>query len=443
MINSKRSLFHPVWLMIYFWLFLYAMHSMAPYKPYPSITIFGTMFLVSHVCIFCLAAFCGARGLRNNISQEVKQNSFSPNNSAEYSGINLFFLISISGIIMGLFDKSSKLISISLSSIAESRSNQAQIVLDAVQSESSSILGLVSLISYPAYFVALVVTIVLYEYIPGKTRFLYFTNTLLIFLLSMASGGRSIIFVTIIFTVLALLVRKTRCNSMIPKSTGLRFIVLVTIISFIVYSSFVWKARAEVGGMHPNHFLTHIEQNWGITPSEKLVSLSNTIDNPEVIQNFVSSLFYLTQSIAITERIIAIDQTPILLGAHHIDVVAAGFRLFSDDFSFLKLGNAILLQENVYGFFTGAWGALYIDYGFWGSYLATILWGLCAGTSHRHTRRQPYSNGYILYLFWMYSILISFISPPFGFSNSAVTFVWFVLFLLFNKSRKVLLNTKT
>ena len=32
------------------------------------------------------------------------------------------------------------------------------------------------------------------------------------------------------------------------------------------------------------------------------------------------------------------------------------------------------------------------------------------------------------YVFWSYAVLISFVSPPFGFSNSFITFVWFVLF---------------
>ncbi|MBS0307500.1 MAG: hypothetical protein JSS58_00885 [Proteobacteria bacterium] len=149
----------------------------------------------------------------------------------------------------------------------------------------------------------------------------------------------------------------------------------------------------------------------------------------------MNTVFYFTQSLSILERILAMNDVPTLLGGYHIDLVAAFMRTSPESADFLGRGYAALLNENIYGFFAGAWGGLYIDFGLFGSVLGTMLWGWFAGRSYRTACRDVHSDRVILYIFWLYSILIGFVSPPFGFSNSAMIFFWFVAYSVFSSHR--------
>ena len=67
-------------------------------------------------------------------------------------------------------------------------------------------------------------------------------------------------------------------------------------------------------------------------------------------------------------------------------------------------------------------GALFTDFGIPGSVVTVVLWGFLAGRFHLALRRAPQSDGAALYVFWIYSVFISFVSPALGFSNSALSF---------------------
>ena len=141
-------------------------------------------------------------------------------------------------------------------------------------------------------------------------------------------------------------------------------------------------------------------------------------------------VFYLTQSLSVTEKILlAPDKIPVLFGGYHVDLIAAALRHIPDGARMLKENYDTLLHANIYGYFTGAWGALFIDYGYF-SLLAALVWGGVAGYSWARFKQHPDLITATFYVFWSYSILISFASPPFGFSNSLMVFAWFVVFYL-------------
>ncbi len=95
--------------------------------------------------------------------------------------------------------------------------------------------------------------------------------------------------------------------------------------------------------------------------------------------------------------------------------------------TFLKHSYGVLLQANVYGFFTGAWTALYIDFNLF-SMILTLIWGYIVGRAWFHFKNYPNILSGITYVFSIYSIFISFVSSPFGFSNSFMIFFWLIPF---------------
>jgi oligosaccharide repeat unit polymerase len=435
MSHAKKTLAHPAWIMIGFWSFLYAVFFLAPITQTPPPSIAGTGFIVSQILAFCIGSVLGSGGLGRGVLIKAPTVSFSRLSVHSSTRIiRIFLLIGIVGALLCIFDKILSLDLFSLSAAGALRSERAQQLLN-VDSLSSTALSIVGFLTYPAGFVAMVVALVRYEAISRATRILSMLYVVVIFFHSITTGGRSTIFVAILFLGIAFYIRNCRGLKTIPRSLMIRVSFMLLLICFFGYSILVWQTRSELTEQGIEEFLAHAAENWGVAPTESLESLADALGQPGLIKTSLSSIFYFTQSVSIIERILAMDETPLLLGTYHIDLVAAAAR-FLDSSDFLVQGYATLLENNIYGFFTSAWGALYIDFGFLGSYTVTMVWGWLAGFSHRHARRNIYSDGFTQYVFWIYSILISFVSPPFGFSNSAVTFIWFLFYSLLRPSKK-------
>jgi hypothetical protein len=250
----------------------------------------------------------------------------------------------------------------------------------------------------------------------------------IVFMHSIAAGGRSPILVLIIFVGLAIYLRRWYGQSAIPRSRPLRLLVLGLVAAFFVYSSVIWLVRSELADMNTDAFLAHADDTWGVTPSRSLSAAAELLGAPNLVQSVMSSIFYFTGALSNTERILALNTSPLLLGGYQVDLVAAAMRVIPGGNEFLARGYDTLLEADIYGYFAGAWGSLYIDFGFPGSVLAAVLWGVLAGRSQLALRRSPQGDGAALYSYWIYSVLISFVSPPLGFSNSALTLAWVLAF---------------
>jgi len=442
--------------MIGFWVFIYAVYFLAPIIQTPPVSLTGAAFVGSLVLVFCTSSVLASHW-GGGFLVPASTASAAQLNVGLPRLINILFLIGISGAILSLYGKIISVEDISFCSFASLRTERAQQLL-AARALSSSVLSGIGFLAYPAGFVAIVITLIRFEALPAFTRLLSIFYVPLLFLLSMVSGGRSTIFVIILFLGLAVYVRYCQGRTAIPKSQGAKSLLVILLIAFLGYSTLIWKVRAECSGQSPDAFLAHAEKAWGVKPTASLESLTRGVAQPDqvqsppdqvqsppaqvqsqpsqvlsqssLVQSLVSSIFYVTQSLSIIERVLGMNEPPVLLGAYHIDLVAAALRASPGGSEFLAEGYSALLNSNVYGFFTSAWGALYIDFGLAGCYIATLLWGGLAGSAYRLARRNIYSGGVTQYVFWMYSILISFVSPPFGFSNSAVIFAWFLIYYL-------------
>lgn len=433
--ERAKILLHPAFLMIGFWFFIYALYFLAPIVQTPPVSLMGAAFVGSMIFVFCIGSMLGGSGKR------PVQASFTAATQLDLGLaklINTLFLIGISGVLLGLYGKILSVENISFCSFSALRAARAQQLLGA-NTLSSSVLSGVGFFTYPAGIVAIVISFIRFETLSALTRYLLIFYVFLLFLLSMVVGGRSIIFVIILFLFLAVYVRYCQGLTAVPKSRGLKYLLVILVIAFLSYSMLIWKVRADCTGQSVDSFLAHAESVWGVKPSASLESV-DVQGQSNFIRSIVSSIFYVTQSLSVVEKILGMDEPPVLLGAYHIDLVAAALRVFPEGSQFLTQGYSALLNSNVYGFFTSAWGALYIDFGFFGAYLAVLFWGLLAGYSYRLARLDIHSDRVTHYVFWMYSVLISFVSPPFGFSNSAVIFAWFFIYYLFRSPR--LLNVK-
>ena len=430
-----RKPVHPGSVMLFFWALLFLIYFLGPIIQTPAVSLFGFGFLLAHISAFVLGAL-----LLSRVSPwlRIKKESLIEVGEAELIRDNrliaLFLCIGIVGSLLSCYAKISVISDFTLASAASLRTLRAQMLLNAGQIETGS-LSAIAFLSYPAGFVGLVAGLIRYERLPWAARGLIPIYAVIVFFLAILAGGRSPILVLLIFMMLAAYARYRLGIGWLPKSLFLKAGISILLLVFLIYSSTIWLVRSEESGMGVDDFLAHAEDYWGVRPSKGLLWLSEWLGQPELKQSVLGSVFYVTQSLSITERILnSKAELSVLMGGYHIDLVAALMRALPGGANFLGDGYKKLLEADVYGFFAGAWGALFIDFGYF-SILITLIWGYVAGRSWWRLKNRANFSAQTNYVFWVYTILISFVSPPFGFSNSFMIFVWFFIFGFFQSTR--------
>ena len=421
--------------MLGFWVLMYLATWLAPITQRPAVSVAGFLYVIGMLALFAIAALAGSSGL---VSKTRNGGAVMPRvlpSGHRDAVLRLLLVVGCTGGLLGLYAKLGAVDVLSLIGSAALRTERAQQLLDGAP-VTSGWAGAAAFFTYPAGFVAVLVTVLNYEQCRASVRMLAALFIPIVFAQSIAAGGRSAILVLLIFIVLAIYLRHWRNQSAIPRARAVRFMFVALVLAFLVYSSVVWRVRSELAVMNIDAFLAHADQAWGVTPNQSLEAAAETFGGPGIVKNAMSTIFYATQSLAIIERVLAMESSPLLLGGYQVDLVAAVLRATPGGGEFLAHGYDELLEANVYGFFAGAWGSLYIDFGPLGCVFAVALWGFLAGRSQLALSRDPQSDNAAIYAFWLYSVLISFVSPPLGFSNSAITFLWFLIFHFATKPRK-------
>ncbi|MDP3270023.1 MAG: hypothetical protein Q8M40_13375 [Legionella sp.] len=420
---------HPANLMVLFWAFICLVYFFGPIYLTPAASISTFLFVSLHLLMFIVGSTILSRVVFfKTLNNQQPYLSYITNKSL-YTIISFVLCIGLIGAISSIYSKLAILGDLSFSSISRLRELRAQGLLHG-GSMQSTVLSALAFLAYPAGFVGLVATIICYETIPRLSRILCFLFVISIILLAVCVGGRSPIMVLFLFIGASCYVRNKMGKSYTPRSLPLRMAIASLVILFFAYSSFIWVLRSTESGMSASSMVAHAENVWGAHPKEYLVKTSEWLNDPGFTQTILSTTFYFIQSLSISERLLSSSEvTPTMYGAYQIDLFAAFFRVIPGGADFLKNAYGILLDDNVYGFFTGAWAGLFIDFGVF-SFLAALLWGYFAGKSWVNFKRNPGVLTGVPYVFWTYSIFISFVSFPFGFSNSFMIFIWFLFFSL-------------
>jgi len=413
----------PTLLMGMLWTFVFLVYFLGPINLEPKVSLLGFTFLIAHLLVFSIGATFFAR------ITPFKMSTISyPTDTNRTTNVTcLLMLIGLVGCLMSVYGKLSSLDTISFSTLSSLRTMHAQALLGG-QEIKSSFLRAVAFLSYPAGYVAISSALISFEKLTRPIKLLFFFLIFSTALVAICSGGRSQLLVLFLFIFISCYVRGQMGKTVIPRSPALRICILALIAGALLYSSIIWITRTQEAHMNTDTMLQHAASVWGAKPKPYLLSISERLHDKKLTQTVLSSTFYFIQSLSTTEKLLnAINDVPTLMGGYHTDLIAAGLRALPGGQDFLRQGYATLLSANIYGFFTGAWTALFVD--FWAfSLFFALIWGTFTGKAWLCFSHQPTLINGLRYIFWSYSILISFISPPFGFSNSFLTFVWFVIF---------------
>jgi hypothetical protein len=315
-----------------------------------------------------------------------------------------------------------------LAGLTELRYERAEDLL-AASEISKGVLTYCGYLLYPALYLVVAIAICYYEGLRARGKLLLTLNMIGPFVLAVLFGGRSPIFVLFLIIAASCVVRRLLGLRALPAGAFLKVAGIGGVLGFILYTNVIWFARLELSVSTVNVLLAHAERIWGIEPSHRFESWLAGMGKQDLMVPLLGAWFYFFQGPSIFERLTSAGGYPVLFGGYHIDIVAAGFRLFPETRTMLADGYASLLKSNVYGFFPTAWGSLLIDFSF-GAFPLIALWGAVCGTTYARLRRYGRPGDAIYYVFLFYSIMIGPISAPFGLANSFVTFLYFLGFKL-------------
>lgn len=419
--NKFNAVLHPATQMMLFWTLIYACYFFGPVELQPAISLKGLLFISAHLALFILGATLITRFSFLVVKPHLKINAENKIKNLVTYGM---LVIGSCGIVLSIYGNLSMLEVFSFKSIAALRTLRAQDLLHAKQMHLNYFRA-IGFLTYPAGFVGLVAALIDYEIIPRLLKMLLFLFMFLVYCLAMIVGGRSPILVMFLFIGATYLIRWKMNYSPMQKSMVLNFYILFLLVLFLLYSSFIWGLRSKEAGLDSSAMLQHAAQVWGAKSTARLDVL--TANHPKLRQTILSTTFYGIQSLSITERLLASKKPiPLMYGAYQMDLLAALLRATKTGSIFLEKSHQALMDAQVYGYFTGAWSGLYIDLGY-ASLFAALLWGLISGRLWRNFQNEPSLYTGVPYVFVLYSIFISFVSAPFGFSNSLMIFIWTVL----------------
>jgi len=340
-------------------------------------------------------------------------------------------LVGIVGAALQVATKLDVIDGLDLSSIFELR-NQRAMQLASAERPASAGWAAVGFLTYPAGVVGLCAVFRWYErmYVGRVALAAAFGASLM--LMTLLMGGRGPLFSCAALLAGAAVLRVIDGLPVFPRSRALRWSAVLAVIGFLGYSTIIWTVRSDAVQLDTEQFLVHAESAWGMTVRPGFRDAVEPILGIDGVRALAVTSFYFSQSTAILEQIIAAPASAPMWGMYEADVVAATYRVMAGvDAKLLVDGNQRLLDANIYGFFSGAWGGLVIDFGYAGAMAAITAWGWMAGRAWGVALRAPGAPAALMLAFWLAASIWSFATPPLGFSNAAVIFAWFIVFAVF------------
>jgi hypothetical protein len=290
-------------------------------------------------------------------------------------------------------------------------------------------IGAIGFALYPAVIVGLCACVRWWERCSPMVKALAGVSALSIAAAMVLSGGRGSAVALALVLLGALVLRSLAGLPLLPASRALLAFAGAAVLAFAAYGSFIWSVRASQSSMDAGEFLVFAERSWGMRVDPGFSARLEPLIGIEGIRILAASLFYFTQSTSVMERVIGAEELRPMWGVYQVDALAGLWRLaFGGEPGLLSHMNAVLFHRGIYGFFAGAWGALIVDFGRAGAFVATATWGWAAGASWNIARRRPCDPGSLIGAFWLAASAWSFISSPIGFSNAAVLLGWFLSF---------------
>jgi hypothetical protein len=211
----------------------------------------------------------------------------------------------------------------------------------------------------------------------NKARWLAYSGLLPPAIYSIVLSGRSPIFVTVVTAIGAVVIRLRQGRPALPHLKSEKWILVALVFLSIVYSNFTFADRRQFStGADSYQEIVNSFDQFGGRDSVWFRELhDNNFFGDDVAMNILMTEMYFTHGISVLERVLtASPRLGPYYGQSQFFNLALGFSKFVPGWD-----PDIILQHlsdaNVGGLFSTALGSVYLDFGFYGSFVFLFLFG--------------------------------------------------------------------
>lgn len=239
-------------------------------------------------------------------------------------------------------------------------------------------------------------------------------------------GGRMPVLILFLLLVSCCLIRRLQGKTFFPREHALLVKIILLGLCLAVYSNHVLSQRRDASNMMIyKNFLTNARISWGVEPKPWLdEAMDNDLVSFNMGMNLITNSMYITNGIVSLSKIIENDRTFIpYWGTYQVGILSPILRIFSTDANLADLMEAHLKAASIFGFYTTAWGAIFLDFGLIGAVFFILSWGLISGLAARSLKQTSDTAGHLILAFCLTSIVMSIFNGPFGMANSFLIFI--------------------
>ena len=236
-------------------------------------------------------------------------------------------------------------------------------------------------------------------------------------------GGRSPLGVLVGLVVGAMLVRWARRLPPFPLQWVGRLVVVVGLVALVAYSGYIFAQRRALSTV-VDSFVALEERFETIYEATIRPGIGDAVDAGLVpaaaATNFAMTYFYFTHEIPMLDRTLRAERFGPYFGQYQFYLPATAVWRMSPGLSTERRMITEAQRANTYGWFSSAWGSMYLDFGWTGALLMVALCGWVSEQLVRRVRRRG-SVGAQLGLCYVYcGILASPVLSIFTISVSAL-----------------------
>lgn len=419
---------HPASLMITTWTACVALYMLLPFELVSrSLTFFGFGILFLFIAAFCLGAYLRCPPITQRRAAWIDLPDFTIAN-------RIIVTVAIIAIVSQIYELVTGA-GLDLEAAFAIRNERSVGFINGTQS-GSSLAFQIGILTSPIGYVAIAKELIFHN----RTRYLHLGLFGFGPLVSsaLAVGGRGPLLFAIIMSVLAI---RTRRFVQLPKETGpesppkrrVGGIVIGFLVVMLSMNYFVQVFILRAGGAEATEIvLASVGQIWGVGFSgEGARAMTNVIGAGNTYIVFAFS-WYLVQGMVISNEVFTRFEGPWMLGLYGNEIFLAIARRLNVD---LVVDGFVSLDKlNAYGYLTSAFGALYVDFWYFGIPISAV-WGSLAALVYQKSRLSHDGRWTMLVPFFTQGIVFSLINTPLGLANGFVTYIWLMVIFFVSKRR--------
>jgi oligosaccharide repeat unit polymerase len=233
-------------------------------------------------------------------------------------------------------------------------------------------------------------------------------------------GGRSPIVFVCALVVGAMIVRSLKGERALPYSRRGVAVILLVACAVVLYIHYIFTERLLTQGVtRYEDLVRRFEAVYNATPSPVIEEWLMPYVSPAVLMTLLNTHLYFTHEFFVLDLTLTYDgKIGPYFGHYQFYLLSAFIERFVPSLSFAEPIRSEAQAAGVFGWFSTAWGGMYLDFGYVGGLVATFVCGYVSASVFRDAVRRHRLAAELIACYVAGGILISPILSPFTVSIS-------------------------